>query len=400
MMKYNIKWLLIGLFILLSGCSSEPMINLSEENQAKIEEKRMQSEEIVKESQVEGSISESQIESTINEAEQSVASSIDSNDWTRLPDETVLELSNYLPFYPYQLKQFNNATGMYTTYADYYDETNQKIQVREIVGTESYVSVYQWDDAQVQMTLRQEDIGLFENLLTANEQANDNVLTLLSAPLTVGTTWLYDGTHHSEILGLYETVTLNDETYTQVIETSTDFEDYELRQYYAEAEGLIGMRYVKGADWTEDEEYWQVTSNTHQVMMVVNQRIAQTQTAGETILALETVPMGYQTNDSMARAFQRLFTEQGWISQDITINSLIVDENRVATIDFSSGVVAAMNQHPSKENGVIPAIVTTIGDFLDVSEVRLTVNQNGLLPDTLPYPPNGMYQINPSWLAN
>lgn len=400
MMKYNIKWLLIGLFILLSGCSSEPMINLSEENQAKIEEKRKQSEEIVKESQVEGSISESQIESTITETEQSVANSIDSTDWTRLPDETVLELSNYLPFYPYQLKQFNNATGMYTTYADYYDETNRMIQVREIVGTDSFVSVYQWDDAQVQMTLRQEDIGLFENLLTANEQGNDNVLTLLSAPLTVGTTWLYDGTHQSEILGLYETVTLNDETFTQVIETSTEFEDYELRQYYAAAEGLIGTRYVQGADSTEDEEYWQVTSNTHQVMMVVNQKIAQVQTAGETILAWETVPMGYQTNDSMVRAFQRLFTEQGWISQDITINSLSVDENRVATIDFSSGVVATMNQHPSKENGVIPAIVTTIGDFLGVSEVRLTVNNNGLLPDTLPYPPNGIYQIDPSWLAN
>ena len=400
MMKFNIKWLLIGLFILLSGCSSEPMINLSEENQAKLEEKRKQSEEIVNESQVEDSVNESQIESTMAETEQSVTDTIDSSDWTRLPDETVLELSNYLPFYPYQLKQFNNATGMYTTYADYYNEANRVMQVREIVGAESFVSVYRWDDAQVQMTLRQENVALFENLMEADQLPNDTVLTLLSAPLTVGTTWLYDGTHQSEILGLYETVTLKDETFTQVIETSTKFEDYDLRQYYAAAEGLIGTRYVNGADSTESEEYWQVTSNTHQVMMVVNQRIAQAQTAGETLLAPETVPMGYQTNDSMARAFQRLFTEQRWISQDITINSLIVDENRVATIDFSSGVVAAMNQHPSKENGVIPAIVTTVGNFLDVTEVRLTVNSNGLLPDALPYPTNGIYQIDPSWLAN
>ncbi|MGO4939268.1 GerMN domain-containing protein [Fundicoccus sp. Sow4_D5] len=400
MMKSSIKWLLISLFILLSGCSSEPMIKLSEENQAKLEEKRQQSQVRVDEPHTEASPSQSQQEETVADVNQSMASTIDPSSWTRLPDETVLDLSNFLPFYPYQLKQFNNVTGMYTTYVDYFDEANRVMQVREIVGADTFVSAYRWDETQIQMTLRQENIALFENMLETGQQTADNVMTLLSAPLTVGTTWSYDGTHQSEILGLYEEVTLGELTFTQVIETSTQFEDYDLRQYYAAEDGLIGTRYVTSTEATEAEDFWQITSKAHQVMMIVNQSIAQPQTDENSLLALEKVSFAFQTNDTMARAFQRLFTEQGWITDDIVINSISVDETGIATIDFSSGVVSAFNQHHSKEAGVIPAIVTTIGQFLDVTQVRLTVNNNGLLPDTLPYPPKGVYEVDASWLAN
>lgn len=405
MMKSSIKWLLISLFILLSGCSSEPMIKLSEENQAKLEEKRQQSQKIAEESQIDesqtqASADQSQVEGeNVPDDSQTVVGKVDPSTWTRLPDETVLELSNYLPFYPYQLKQFNNESEMYTTYADYFDEANRVMQVREIVAANTFVSVYRWDESQIQMTLRQENVALFENLLETGQQITDNTLTLLSAPLTVGTTWSYDGTHQSEILALYDVATLGEQSFTQVIETSTQFEDYDLRQYYAAEDGLIATRYVTSADAAE-EEFWQVTSNAHQVMMVANQSIAQPQIDESSLLALEKVPFAFQTNDTMARAFQRLFTEQKWITSDIVINSISVDDAGIATVDFSSGVVSAFNQHSSKETGVIPAIVTTIGHFLDVTQVRLTVNNNGLLPDTLPYPPKGIYEVDASWLAN
>lgn len=405
MMKHSIKWLLISLFILLSGCSNEPMIKLSEENQVKLEEKRQQSKAIVEESQIDESqistsISQSQEEGTVAEIDQYVTSTFDPSGWTHLPDETILEMSNYLPFYPYQLKQFNNETGIYTTYADYFDETNQVMQVHEIIGTDTFINIYRWDETQIQLTLREEAVALFENMLEAGQQTFEDTLTLLSAPLTVGTTWSYDGTHQSEILALYDQVTLGELTFSQVIEISTQFEAYDLRQYYAAEEGLIGTRYITSNDANETEEFWQVTSSAHQVMMIVNQSIAQPRIDDNSLLALETVPFAFQTNDTMARAFQRLFIEQEWITSEIVINSITVDELGVATIDFSSGVVAAFNQHPSKEAGVIPAIVTTVGQFLDVNQVRLTVNNNGLLPDTLPYPPNGIYEVDTSWLGN
>lgn len=400
MMKSSIKWLFIGLFILLSGCSSEPMIKLSEENQAKLEEKRQQTLADVDDSQIDQGSSNSQEEEAIAEVDQSVANTIDPSSWTRLPDETVLEISNYLPFYPYQLKQFNNLTGMYTTYADYYDEANRVMQVRESVGGDNFVSVYRWDDSQIQMTLRQENVALFENLIGLDQQVTENKLTLLSAPLSVGTTWSYDGSHTSQILALYEEATVGELTFSDVIETSTQFEDYELRQYYAAEDGLIGTLYVVSTESNEAQEFWQVTSNTHQVMMILSQEIAQPQTDESSLLSVGKVPFALQTNDTLARAFQRLFNEQGWITDDIAINSISIDEARVATIDFSSGVVSAFNQHPSKETGVIPAIVTTIGQFLDVNQVRLTVNSNGLLPDALAYPPNGIYEVDASWLGN
>lgn len=400
MMKPSIKWLLIGLFILLSGCSSEPMIKLSEENQAKLEEKRKQSEIVDNESQAEIASLDVEEEASVTETVKPTSNQLEPSAWTRLPDDTVLELSNYLPFYAYQLKQFNNETGMYTTYADYVDQANRVMQVREIVGAGTFLSVYRWDDAQIQMTLRQENVALFENMMTGSQSANEGALTLLSAPLTVGTTWLYDGQHQSQILALYDDVTLGELNFSQVIETSTQFEDYDLRQYYAAGEGLIGTRYVTANEANQAEEFWQVTANTHQVMMIVNQTIAIPQASETAQLVMEKVPFAFQTNDSIASAFQRLFTEQAWITEDIAINSVSVDEAGIATVDFSSGVVAAFNQHPSKETGVIAAIVTTVGRFFDVSQVRLTVNSNGLLPDILPYPPNGIYQADDSWLAN
>lgn len=405
MMKHSIKWLLISLFILLSGCSNEPMIKLSEENQAKLEEKRQQSKAIVEESHIDESqtstsISQSQEEETVAENDQYVTSTFDPSGWPRLPDETILEMSNYLPFYPYQLKQFNNETGIYTTYADYFDETNQVMQVREIMGTDTFINIYRWDETQIQLTMREEAVALFENMFEAGQQTFEDTLTLLSAPLTVGTTWSYDGTHQSEILALYDQVTLGELTFSQVIETSTQFEAYDLRQYYAAEVGLIGTRYVTSSEANEAEEFWQVTSNAHQVMMIVNQSIAQPQIDENSLLAFEKVPFAFQTNDTMARAFQRLFIEQEWITSEIVINNVTVDALGIATIDFSSGVVATFNQHPSKEAGVIPAIVTTVGELLDVNQVRLTVNNNGLLPDTLPYPPNGVYEVDAGWLGN
>ena len=398
--KFKFKWLLIGVFILLSGCSSEPMIQLSEENQAKLEEKRAQSSEVSNDVDADTISETAQTESILDVPETVTLAELDPSSWTQLPEGTTLELSNYLPYVAYQLKQFSNESGSYTTYVDFFDESNRVMQVREIVGATNYVNIYEWSEQAIQLTARHENIALFENLTQDVSSTPDANLTLLSAPVAVGTTWSYDGTHTSQIVGLYESLTLGEQQYTEVVEVSTPFEAYDLRQYYASGDGLILTRYVDNAEVSTGEQFWQVTGNSHQVMMILNRDVAQPQTEGEYLLSLEKVPFAYQTNDSLARAFQRLFTDLGWITDDIVVNSLTVDEAGVANLDFSAGVVAAFNQHPSTETSIIPAIVTTLGHYFDVTQVRLTVNTVGLLPDTLAYPENGIYQVDASWLAN
>lgn len=398
--KFKFKWLLIGVFILLSGCSSEPMIQLSEENQAKLEEKRAQSSEVSHNVDADTISETAQTESILDVPETVTLAELDPSSWTQLPEGTTLELSNYLPYVAYQLKQFSNESGSYTTYVDFFDESNRVMQVREIVGATNYVNIYEWSEQAIQLTARHENIALFENLTQDVSSTPDANLTLLSAPVAVGTTWSYDGTHTSQIVGLYESLTLGEQQYTEVVEVSTPFEAYDLRQYYASGDGLILTRYVDNAEVSTGEQFWQVTGNSHQVMMILNRDVAQPQTEGEYLLSLEKVPFAYQTNDSLARAFQRLFTDLGWITDDIVVNSLTVDEAGVANLDFSAGVVAAFNQHPSTETSIIPAIVTTVVHYFDVTQVRLTVNTVGLLPDTLAYPENGIYQVDASWLAN
>lgn len=398
--KFKFKWLLIGVFILLSGCSSEPMIQLSEENQAKLEEKRAQSSEVSNNVDADTISETAQTESILDVPETVTLAELDPSSWTQLPEGTTLELSNYLPYVAYQLKQFSNESGSYTTYVDFFDESNRVMQVREIVGATNYVNIYEWSEQAIQLTARHENIALFENLTQDVSSTPDANLTLLSAPVAVGTTWSYDGTHTSQIVGLYESLTLGEQQYTEVVEVSTPFEAYDLRQYYASGDGLILTRYVDNAEVSTGEQFWQVTGNSHQVMMILNRDVAQPQTEGEYLLSLEKVPFAYQTNDSLARAFQRLFTDLGWITDDIVVNSLTVDEAGVANLDFSAGVVAAFNQHPSTETSIIPAIVTTVGHYFDVTQVRLTVNTVGLLPDTLAYPENGIYQVDASWFTN
>ena len=398
--KFKFKWLLIGVFILLSGCSSEPMIQLSEENQAKLEEKRAQSSEVSHNVDADTISETAQTESILDVPETVTLAELDPSSWTQLPEGTTLELSNYLPYVAYQLKQFSNESGSYTTYVDFFDESNRVMQVREIVGATNYVNIYEWSEQAIQLTARHENIALFENLTQDVSSTPDANLTLLSAPVAVGTTWSYDGTHTSQIVGLYESLTLGEQQYTEVVEVSTPFEAYDLRQYYASGDGLILTRYVDNVEVSTGEQFWQVTGNSHQVMMILNRDVAQPQTEGEYLLSLEKVPFAYQTNDSLARAFQRLFTDLGWITDDIVVNSLTVDEAGVANLDFSAGVVAAFNQHPSTETSIIPAIVTTVGHYFNVTQVRLTVNTVGLLPDTLAYPENGIYQVDASWFAN
>lgn len=387
-MRYMMKLLILGLIVILTGCANEPMIRISEENLASLEAKK---------SQVNGTdesvVSE---EETAEEPEQTAVA--DTSQWSRLPDETVLELTDYLPYQANQMKQFKSSETNFTTYVDYYDAALQMMQVREMIQGKTHIHVYRWDQNQIQLVLEEDNVQAFDNYLQTAQNQTENVVTLLSGPLTVGTTWQYDAEHQSELIALYEEATIEEATYKNVVEVKTAFEGYQLHQYYAAGDGLVMTRQIPNEGETATESFAQVSQNHHKVMMVVSKEIASPQVEGDVLLATESVEFSWQTNDTLAKAFQRLFIEQGWMTDQMVINQMNV-EGGTATVDFSAGIVAAINAHPATEVGVIPAIVATIGNFYGVEQVMLTVNGNGLSPDTLPYPPNGIYTMEESWFS-
>lgn len=391
-MKYTIKLFILGLIVILAGCSPEPMIKISEENLASLEAKQSQAND-----SDESTVEETPTEAAPESVEETLTA-LDPSQWTRLPDESVFAIADYMPYYANQMKQFTGDQGNFTTYVDYLDTTQQLMQVSQMIQGQTHVQLYRWDQNQIQQVWEQENTQPFENYVLSFENQPDNTLTLLSAPLTVGTTWSYDGTKESRIVALYEQVTLAETAYTNVVEVSTDFEEYQLHHYYAAGDGLILTRQIPKEGQATAETVSQVAQNYHNVMKVTPIEIAAPQVGQTNLLAMETVDFSWQTNDTLASAFDRLFTEQGWITEAITVNRISVT-NDVATIDFSPGVVAAINSHPATEQGVIPAIIMTLANFYDVSQVSLTVNGNGLLPNTMTYPDNGIYTVDESWLT-
>ena len=233
-MRYMMKLLILGLIVILTGCANEPMIKISEENLASLEAKK---------SQVNGTdesvVSE---EETAEEPEQTAVA--DTSQWSRLPDETVLELTDYLPYQANQMKQFKSSETNFTTYVDYYDAALQMMQVREMIQGKTHIHVYRWYQNQIQLVLEEDNVQAFDNYLQTAQNQTENVVTLLSGPLTVGTTWQYDAEHQSELIALYEEATIEEATYKNVVEVKTAFEGYQLHQYYAAGDGLVMTRQI------------------------------------------------------------------------------------------------------------------------------------------------------------
>ena len=117
------------------------------------------------------------------------------------------------------------------------------------------------------------------------------------------------------------------------------------------------------------------------------------------ILTKGTGKLTWQTNQNPGKTFTELFRKEGWINASVEVKDIKID-SQIATVDFTPGVVAAMNQHTARETAVLPAIVQTIADYYGVSQVKLTVGGLILSPDTLPIPANGIWEVNPSWLGS
>ncbi|MGF3226841.1 hypothetical protein [Facklamia sp. P12932] len=374
----KIFWLLL-IVITLSACKQEPMIKLSKENQMKIEKKQAEN----KETQLD------QINNKkANTSDQVV---IDPNSWIKEGEDVNYNLENFLPYNANQVKILSNGK---TSYVEYMDQTSQQMQVRETLADEKNIELYRWNTEVIELYGKFEKERRFTNYLKNSIEANqlEKGLIILQSPLKVGTEWLYDGNIPSKIVGLYKEVNIGDQIYQEVIEVVTQFEEGERHQLFAANKGII-------AQWQENkEEYYLAESITDNVMLVSKMDWYMPQSSTEEpFIQKETVDFAWQTNDTLATAFQRFYYDKQWITPEIQVVD-IYESNGIAHLNFSSGVVASLNRHPAGEKAVAIAMMVNIADYYSVNQVSLEVFGNGMLLNAISYPPNGIHQIDPKWV--
>ena len=378
--------LLVGFVLLLSACKQEPMIHISPDVQASIDKKAADRQGTANNSSADTSASMSE-----------VSGEVDTSAWQKAPDGTQYDISHYAPNGINQLKEFETSEGTQLVYTDYIDNNRQLWQIRTLLPNgRANVSIYQLTKEGWQISWQALDS--LDTTSHLDQVSHTNRIPYLMAPIQVGTMWQDSQGSRSTITNLYQSAKIGDATYEDVIEVTTFRSDQEVHTYYAKDQGLV-MSSQKAINSGGENIALTLKSNQHQVSITQSINIAKPSNQMNPILTKGTGKLTWQTNQNPGKTFTELFRKEGWINSSVEVKDIKID-SQIATVDFTPGVVAAMNQHTARETAVLPAIVQTIADYYGVSQVKLTVGGLILSPDTLPIPANGIWEVNPSWLGS
>lgn len=214
----------------------------------------------------------------------------------------------------------------------------------------------------------------------------------LAAPIQEENSWQYAENQTATITQLYDSIELEAGTYEDVVEVLVNLNHKEIQlNYYAANLGLVA--YYHG-DKEGQGNFWQLTSEASNVAIIHPIDVVSPvpgNTDGET--QMDRAEFASQSNGSLSRAFDEIFTNLGFIDETISVNSVCLNANGVAVIDFTPGLVAVLNQYDGSEASVINSIVSTLGYFFDTDQVRIEVNGNGMLANTVPFQDGGIYQV-------
>lgn len=402
-------FIMIIAVIFLTGCSQETMIHLSEENQLIVESKLNEkegreseegpaSDEEVQESST--SLEESSQEQETEESTEVASSNedpsiLDTSQWQVYEGSESFNIIDFLPSQAYQIKSFTQADGLRVTYPNFIDQASQLMQVESRNNGQLEVGIYNWGSSQIIRLANLTEVNPYLNHMQATiDQANsENYEIILQSPLNVGNQWQRNAEQTSEITAIYASGQLPAGEFQNIIEVTTQGDNGEYKEYYAQGQGLVA--------YSQEGSQGQVLENYHDSRIINSIPMTLAKQDGSDTLEDRQVNFKWQTNASLATAFDELLKEVGILDETISVQSLTF-ENGLVTMDFSAGVVAVLNQYPASEQAVIGSIVISLADFFGADQVRLSVNGNGMLANTVPYPNNGIYQVGEvrAWFTN
>lgn len=354
--------------IFLSACSKEPMIRLSEERQAYITEKQNIEQASHKNKGEEKTVN---IEIT-NEVAYDETMSFD-------------DIVDFIPIQPNQINQYIENDQEFFRYMEFVDGNLKMMQVREQKPTSISNHYYAWDEQQISDLGVGEGTNIPSNQLSNLSTERSNII--LKAPIQKGNSWEMSSEEIASITNLYETVNINGTTYQDVVEVA--YQDDQQIKYFAKGLGIV-------AEINPDDSLVLSSISQNSYFQVQIPIKAPQQVDNKLVLVDDVAPIKFQTNEESANIYTKLFQTLGWITPDISVNK-INKETYYINVDFTPGIVAAMNQNEVTERGVIPAIVMTMIEHYGVEAVQLTVNGLGMTPNTISYPDGGLWYPNDMW---
>lgn len=354
--------------IFLSACSKEPMIRLSEERQAYITEKQNIEQASHKNKGEEKTVN---IEIT-NEIAYDETMSFD-------------DIVDFIPIQPNQINQYIENDQEFFRYMEFVDGNLKMMQVREQKPTSISNHYYAWDAQQISDLGVGEGTNIPSNQLSNLSTERSNII--LKAPIQKGNSWEMSSEEIASITNLYETVNINGTTYQDVVEVA--YQDGQQIKYFAKGLGIV-------AEINPDDSLVLSSISQNSYFQVQIPIKAPQQVDNKLVLVDDVAPIKFQTNEESANIYTKLFQTLGWITPDISVNK-INKETYYINVDFTPGIVAAMNQNEVTERGIIPAIVMTMIEHYGVEAVQLTVNGLGMTPNTISYPDGGLWYANDMW---
>ncbi len=354
--------------IFLSACSKDPMIRLSEERQAYITEKQNIEQASHKNKGEEKTVN---IEIT-NEIAYDETMSFD-------------DIVDFIPIQPNQINQYIENDQEFFRYMEFVDGNLKMMQVREQTPTAISNHYYAWDAQQISDLGVGEGTNIPSNQLSNLSTERSNII--LKAPIQKGNSWEMSSEEIASITNLYETVNINGSTYQDVVEVA--YQDGQQIKYFAKGLGIV-------AEINPDDSLVLSSISQNSYFQVQIPIKAPQQVDNKLVLVDDVAPIKFQTNEESANIYTKLFQTLGWITPDISVNK-INKETYYINVDFTPGIVAAMNQNEVTERGIIPAIVMTMIEHYGVEAVQLTVNGLGMTPNTISYPDGGLWYPNDMW---
>ena len=382
--------LLVFAAMLLSACQQDPMINISPEVQSSIDKKLADRNR---------DASASEADSQTKTAEPAVTPNVDVTTWDKAPDNTSYDITRYAPNGLNQLKHFSDGVTTQLVYTDYLDQAQQLYQVRTLLADgSSDVAVYQLTRGGWQRNYQQLNTRDTLNHLSDSDRLGQSPEFILAAPVAVGTQWQDASGNSWQISALYDRGKVQDIDYQSIVEVASIQNGQAIRHYYAQDMGLV-MTTHEPVDSGNQTTAQRLVLHHNQQSVSLTQTIDILTPTGESQPLLQTgqAALTWQTNQEMGQSWTQLMRAQGWLNDQVELKS-VQRQGDVLQLDFTPGIVAAINQHPAGEVGVIPAMVATLANYYGVNQVKLTVNQAILLPDKLELPTNGVWQVSPEWL--
>lgn len=282
------------------------------------------------------------------------------------------EISDYYPFLQDTKLIYAGRGNEFAGREIYFDFVQDRQgQLREDSGGTTLAQTLEIQDGEVRRLRSQEGFNYWHRLEIKDKK---NYEILLKEPLKVGTSWeLSDG--RQRYISAKDVEVKTPSGNYKTLEVTTEGDDYQHLDYYAEGIGLVLSKYQSGEVVIKTllAEIKQDSVVRHRVKFFYPDFKAEEE---------KYIPrqVEFKTNQSAAEVFTKELQKeppQGLtpvISQNTKINSIDLKRtDNLVKVDFSREMLTDMNAGHLLESLIIQSLVNTFGEYYRVDKVYLSL---------------------------